>query len=60
MLPCMEKAEAPRITLEAACDLFGKENIRFYSGDIPNVFPDGCRVANSAVDKLLIWKNGES
>ncbi len=57
MLPRMEKAEAPRTTLEAARDLFGKDNVRFYGGGIPNVFLDGGRVTDSAVDDLLIWKN---
>ena len=57
MLPEMEKAEAPRTTLEAARDLFGKESVRFYGGGIPNVFLDGCRVTDSAVDDLLIWKS---
>ena len=57
MLPGMEKAEAPRTTLEAAGDLFGKENVRFYGGGIPNVFLDGGRVTDSAVDDLLIWKS---
>ena len=57
MLPDMKKAEAPRTTLEAARDLFGKDNVRFYGGGIPNVFLDGGRVTDSAVDDLLIWKN---
>ena len=55
MLPEMEKGEAPRITLEAARDLFGKENVRFYSGGIPNVFVDGGKVTDSVVNKLLRW-----
>ena len=57
MLPRMEKAEPPLTTLEAASDLFGKDNVRFYGGGIPNVFLDGGRVTDSAVDDLLIWKN---
>ena len=47
----------PNETLEAADDLFGKENVRFYGGDIPNVFLDGGRVTDSAVEKLLTWEN---
>ena len=57
MLPEMEKAEAPLTTLEAARGLFGKENVRFYGGGIPNVFLDVGRVTDSAVDDLPIWKN---
>ena len=49
--------KSPRTTLEAAGDLFGKENVRFYGGGIPNVFLDGGRVTDSAVDDLLIWKS---
>ncbi len=55
----IEKGDAPRSTLEAARDLFGKDNVRFYGGGIPNVFLDGGRVTDSAVDNLLTWENGE-
>ena len=55
MLPDMKKGEAPRATLEAARDLFGIENVRFYSGGIPNVFVDGGKVTDSVVEKLLRW-----
>ena len=58
MLPDMKQGEAPRTTLEAAGDLFGKRNVRFYGGGVPNVFLDGGRVTDSAVDKLLSWENG--
>ena len=57
MLQDMDEGKAPRTTLEAAGDLFGKENVRFYGGGIPNVFLDGGRVTDSAVDDLLIWKS---
>ena len=55
--PDMEKGKAPRTTLEAARDLFGEENVRFYGGGIPNVFLDGGRVTDSAVNRLLTWEN---
>ena len=58
MLPHMEKEKSPRTTLEAAHDLFGIENVRFYGGGVPNVFLDGGRVTDSAVEKLLTWENG--
>ena len=48
----------PRTTLEAASDLFGKENVRFYGGGVPDVFLDGGSVTDYAVDKLLTWENG--
>ena len=58
MLPHMEKEKSPRTTLEAAHDLFGIENVRFYGGGVPNVFLDGGRVTDNAVEKLLTWENG--
>ena len=57
MLRDMDEGKAPRATLEAARDLFGGENVRFYGGGIPNVFLDGGRVTDSAVNKLLTWED---
>ena len=52
----MKEGEAPRITLEAARDLFGEENVRFYGGGIPQVWLDGgSNVTESAVERLLTW-----
>lgn len=56
MLKDMEKDEAPRTTLEAARDLFGENNVRFYGGGIPNVFLEGGRVTEFAVEELLTWR----
>ena len=53
----MDAGKAPRTTLEAARDLFGGENVRFYGGGIPDVFLDGDRVSDSAVNRLLTWEN---
>ena len=53
----MDAGKAPRTTLEAAGDLFGKENVRFYGDGIPNVFLDGGRVTDSAVNRLLTWED---
>lgn len=53
----MEHGEPPRTTLEAARDLFGEENVRFYGGGIPDVFLEGGVVTDSAVERLLIWEN---
>ena len=58
MLQDMEEGKAPRATLEVARDLFGGENVRFYGGRIPNVFLDGGRVTDAAVEKLLTWEDG--
>ena len=52
-----DEGKAISTALEAACDLFGKENVRFYGGGIPNVFLDGGRVMDAAVDKLLTWED---
>ena len=57
MLQDMDEGKAPHATLEAARDLFGGGNVRFYGGGIPNVFLDGGRVTDTAVNKLLIWEN---
>ena len=48
-LPCNNK------TVDAACDVFGKENVRYYGGGIPSVFMDGDTVTDAAVDRLLNW-----
>ena len=55
MLETMNEGEPPRTTLEAARDLFGGENVRFYGAGIPNVFVDGGMVTDSAVEELPVW-----
>ena len=42
-------------TLEAARDLFGPDNVRFFGGGIPQVFLEGGRVTPLAVERLLTW-----
>ena len=55
-LGTMKKGEAPRTTLEAARDLFGEKNVRFYGGGIPQVWLDGGgNVTDSAVERLFTW-----
>ena len=57
MLLNMEERRAPRTTLEAARDLFGESNVRFYGGGIPDVFlSGGSGVTDAAVEKLLTWE----
>ena len=51
--------EDEKRTLKAAQELFDKEHVRFYGGGIPNVFLDGERVTDSAVDRLLNWNDTE-
>ena len=50
-----QKSDPPRSTLEAARDLFGKENVRFYGGGVPNVFLEGGQVTEAAISRLLNW-----
>ena len=42
-------------TVRAASDVFGRDNVRYYGGGIPNVFMDGDEVTDAAVDRLLKW-----
>ncbi len=42
-------------TVKAASDVFGRDNVRYYGGGIPNVFMDGDEVTDAAVDRLLKW-----
>ena len=48
-----------RKTLKATQSLFGKDNVRFYGGGIPQVFSDGAMTSSSAVDQLLRWESTE-
>jgi hypothetical protein len=42
--------------VEAARDIFGEDNIRFYGGGIPNVFMDDeGRATNAKIEQLLNW-----
>lgn len=57
LLPFMEKGEPPRTTLEAARDLFGDANVRFYGGGIPRVFCDGDIVSPHRFQQLIDWNS---
>ena len=51
-----EKTDLHRDTaVGAARDIFGRENVRFYGGGVPNVFLEGSTVQDSAVERLLVW-----
>ena len=41
----------------AAQDIFGRENVRFYGGGIPEVFCEQGTVTDHAVERLLHWKD---
>lgn len=56
ILSRMDHGKPPRSTLETVRDLFGKEHVRFYGGGIPQVFLDGGRVTDAAVERLLNWE----
>lgn len=51
----MKPGEAPRTTLEAARDIFGIDNVRFYGGGIPQVFCDGEIASSDRLQKLINW-----
>lgn len=55
LLSNMEKCETPRTTLEAACDLFGINNVRFYGGGIPQVFCAGDTPTKNRFQKIINW-----
>ncbi len=45
-----------RSAVHAACDIFGKQNVRFFGGGVPNVFFDGANIVTDAsLEKLLNW-----
>lgn len=45
-------------TVEAARDIFGKDNIRFYGGGVPNVFLDNDdRATQQKLEELLNWES---
>lgn len=39
----------------AAQDLFGRDNVRFYGGGIPEVFSEGGVVTDQAVERIFNW-----
>lgn len=55
LLKNMKQNESPATTIQAARDLFGKDNVRFYGGGIPNVFSDGNTANNEKFHRLINW-----
>jgi hypothetical protein len=43
--------------VNAARDIFGKENVRFYGGGVPDVFLDRGKVTDARLEKLLTWSS---
>jgi hypothetical protein len=42
--------------VNAAIDIFGDDNVRFYGGGVPNVFLDsGGRATDATLERLLTW-----
>lgn len=39
----------------AACDIFGEDNVRLYTGGIPGVFLDQGKATAAKLDRLLTW-----
>ncbi|MEI6986499.1 MAG: hypothetical protein WCK65_10245 [Rhodospirillaceae bacterium] len=47
-----------RSVVRSALDIFGKGNVRFYGGGVPNVFLDGGgNVSAARLEELLTWPN---
>jgi hypothetical protein len=44
-------------TVEAAVKLFGRPNVRFYGGGVPDVFVTGDNVSESKIEHLLRWSS---
>lgn len=55
LLNKMKQNESPATTIQAARDLFGKDNVRFYGGGIPNVFCDGNTAIKEKFHRLITW-----
>jgi hypothetical protein len=52
----MPQGESPRTTLESARDIFGKDNVRFYGGGIPQVFCEGNKPSAQRLHELIHWQ----
>jgi hypothetical protein len=46
-----------RDTVDAARDIFGEKNVRFYGGGVPNVFLDGGQATAAKLEQLLNWSS---
>jgi hypothetical protein len=48
-------AKPAREVLNAASEVFGGENVRFYGVGIPGVFLDGGLATEAKLERLLAW-----
>jgi hypothetical protein len=44
-------------TVNAAVDMFGQDNVRYYGGGIPDVFLDGDTATDKALQRVLDWSS---
>ena len=51
----LKPGETPHTTLEAARDIFGRDNVRFFGGGIPQVFCDGEHASHGRLEQLIKW-----
>jgi len=51
----MPQGTSPRTTLEAARDIFGEDNVRFYGGGIPQIFCEGNQPSAQRLHELIHW-----
>jgi hypothetical protein len=49
-----KKKESP---INAACDIFGEKNVRFFGGGIPDVFLDRDKATSAKLKQLLDWSS---
>jgi hypothetical protein len=43
--------------VNAACDIFGETNVRFFGGGVPDVFLDRGKVTQAKLEQLLTWRS---
>jgi hypothetical protein len=43
--------------VNAACDIFGKENVRLYGGGVPGVFLDKGKATDAKLEQLPTWSS---
>jgi hypothetical protein len=43
--------------VNAACDIFDKDNVRFYGGGVPDVFLDKGEATDAKLEQLLTWRS---
>jgi hypothetical protein len=54
-LKTLDLSKLPAVN--AAVDIFGKENVRFYGGGVPDVFLDKGKATDAKLEQLLTWSS---